>query len=112
MSGITYAFALCGMQIFPPRDLNTDTEFNAAAVAHFGSLMDTMLIWLQLLTLDSAAAFYRILIVDGEMPLTASVYVITYIMVVSIATMNLVTAVMVEGAMQQAAEDKELLQKV
>jgi len=107
MSFITYFFALIGMELIPPRDLSTTTEFDAVAVANFGSLMDSMLTLLQVLTMDSISNIYRPLISQGEMPLTCAAYFLFYLLFVSIALMNLVTAVMVEGAMAQASEDKE-----
>eukprot|EP00929_Paragymnodinium_shiwhaense_P012003 TRINITY_DN11851_c0_g2_i1.p1 TRINITY_DN11851_c0_g2~~TRINITY_DN11851_c0_g2_i1.p1 ORF type:complete len:606 (-),score=45.25 TRINITY_DN11851_c0_g2_i1:258-2075(-) len=112
ITGITYAFALLGMELIPPRDLNTDTEFNEVAVRHFGNLTDAMLTLLQVLTWDSMADIYRPLITRGKMMLPVLLYFVLYILFVSIALMNLVTAVMVEGAMAQASSDKAFMEKV
>eukprot|EP00929_Paragymnodinium_shiwhaense_P060790 TRINITY_DN30344_c0_g2_i1.p1 TRINITY_DN30344_c0_g2~~TRINITY_DN30344_c0_g2_i1.p1 ORF type:complete len:709 (+),score=112.08 TRINITY_DN30344_c0_g2_i1:49-2127(+) len=112
ITGMSYAFAIAGMELFVPRDLNTDTVFNEVAVRHFGSMQVAMLTLLQVLTLDSISAVYRPLILEGgNKSWLAAVYFILYILVVSIALMNLVTAVMVEGATQQAFEDKEFKDK-
>eukprot|EP00929_Paragymnodinium_shiwhaense_P098654 TRINITY_DN6013_c0_g1_i2.p1 TRINITY_DN6013_c0_g1~~TRINITY_DN6013_c0_g1_i2.p1 ORF type:complete len:594 (-),score=94.64 TRINITY_DN6013_c0_g1_i2:271-2052(-) len=115
ITGITYAFALLGMELIPPDDLDTSTVYNALAVDHFGDLMQSMLTLLQVLTMDSIAGIYRPLITEAEgngFKLVLAVYFLLYILFVSIALMNLVTAVMVEGAMQQANEDKEFVAKM
>eukprot|EP00929_Paragymnodinium_shiwhaense_P012001 TRINITY_DN11851_c0_g1_i1.p1 TRINITY_DN11851_c0_g1~~TRINITY_DN11851_c0_g1_i1.p1 ORF type:complete len:613 (-),score=90.25 TRINITY_DN11851_c0_g1_i1:261-2099(-) len=113
ITGISYAFALLGMELFPPRDLNTDTEFNEVAVRHFGSLTAAMITLLQVLTWDSMADIYRPMITRGDMMFpVVLLYFVAYILFVSIALMNLVTAVMVEGAMEQASSDKAFMEKI
>eukprot|EP00929_Paragymnodinium_shiwhaense_P017855 TRINITY_DN12766_c0_g3_i1.p1 TRINITY_DN12766_c0_g3~~TRINITY_DN12766_c0_g3_i1.p1 ORF type:complete len:624 (-),score=142.28 TRINITY_DN12766_c0_g3_i1:100-1971(-) len=115
ITGITYAFALLGMEMLPPDDLDMSTLFNEVAVLHFGDLVQAMLTLLQVLTLDSIAGIYRPLITEADgawMRLVVALYFILYILFVSIALMNLVTAVMVEGAMQQASEDREFIEKM
>jgi len=64
------------------------------------------------LTLDSIGAIYRPMIMSSENPLVPAVYFILYILVVSIALMNLVTAIMVEGALKQANDDAEYFRKL
>eukprot|EP00929_Paragymnodinium_shiwhaense_P045440 TRINITY_DN23217_c0_g1_i1.p1 TRINITY_DN23217_c0_g1~~TRINITY_DN23217_c0_g1_i1.p1 ORF type:complete len:615 (-),score=101.65 TRINITY_DN23217_c0_g1_i1:434-2278(-) len=112
ITGTSYTFAVLGMMLFPPPDLNRETKFNDVAVTYFGSLTDSMLTLLQVLTLDSIGSIYRPLILDGPHPWLAMIYFVLYILVVSVALMNLVTAVMVEGALKQAAEDNEFQQKM
>eukprot|EP00929_Paragymnodinium_shiwhaense_P110281 TRINITY_DN7716_c0_g1_i1.p1 TRINITY_DN7716_c0_g1~~TRINITY_DN7716_c0_g1_i1.p1 ORF type:complete len:635 (+),score=126.32 TRINITY_DN7716_c0_g1_i1:177-2081(+) len=109
---ISYAFALLGMEMLPPRDLNTDTLFNEVAVKHFGNLTRSMLTLLQVLTLDSICGVYWPLITEGDKGILAAVYFILYILVVSVSLMNLVTAVTVEGALQQAHDDKEFQERL
>eukprot|EP00929_Paragymnodinium_shiwhaense_P019918 TRINITY_DN1342_c0_g1_i6.p1 TRINITY_DN1342_c0_g1~~TRINITY_DN1342_c0_g1_i6.p1 ORF type:complete len:628 (-),score=84.11 TRINITY_DN1342_c0_g1_i6:166-2049(-) len=112
ISFISYAFAVLGVMLFPPTDLNTDTPFNELAVFYFGGMGTTMLTLIQVLTLDSVGSMYRPMVLEGDMPWTTLIYFVTYILFVSVALMNLVTAVMVETAMQQAADDKEFQQKL
>eukprot|EP00929_Paragymnodinium_shiwhaense_P019917 TRINITY_DN1342_c0_g1_i5.p1 TRINITY_DN1342_c0_g1~~TRINITY_DN1342_c0_g1_i5.p1 ORF type:complete len:339 (-),score=69.73 TRINITY_DN1342_c0_g1_i5:318-1334(-) len=112
ISFISYAFAVVGMIIFPPLDLNIDTPFNELAVTYFGGMGSTMLTLIQVLTLDSVGSIYRPMVLEGDMPWTTLVYFVLYILFVSVALMNLVTAVMVETALQQAADDKEFQQKL
>eukprot|EP00929_Paragymnodinium_shiwhaense_P071603 TRINITY_DN36385_c0_g2_i5.p1 TRINITY_DN36385_c0_g2~~TRINITY_DN36385_c0_g2_i5.p1 ORF type:complete len:659 (+),score=106.73 TRINITY_DN36385_c0_g2_i5:58-2034(+) len=115
ISCITYVFAVLGMELIPPADLSTDTEYKMVATTYFGYMSDAMLTLLQVLTLDSIAGVYRPLIRHADTPdkaIFCAVYFISYILFVSIALMNLVTAVMVEGSLAQAASDKEYLDKL
>eukprot|EP00929_Paragymnodinium_shiwhaense_P100948 TRINITY_DN6364_c0_g1_i6.p1 TRINITY_DN6364_c0_g1~~TRINITY_DN6364_c0_g1_i6.p1 ORF type:complete len:632 (-),score=90.60 TRINITY_DN6364_c0_g1_i6:276-2171(-) len=115
IGSITYIFAIVGMELAGSQELPTDTEAAIIASEHFGTLMGAMMTLLQVLTLDSAGAIYRPLIMQSDRLLTSflyAVYFLLYIFVVSIALMNLVMAVMVEGSMSQAAEDAELIAKL
>lgn len=111
ISTITYIFAVFGMETIPPRNLDTSTEFDQVAVDNFGSLAAAMLTLLQVLTLDSIGIIYRPLIMNGtgNMPFFCALYFVMFILIVSVALMNLVTAVMVEGSLHQANEDKEAM---
>lgn len=111
---ISYIFAVLGMEVIPPRDLSRETVFGQVASDKFGSLLQAMLTLLQVLTLDSIAAIYRPLIREGKdnMPVFVIVYFVLFILFVSVALMNLVTAVMVEGSMQQASQDREALRAI
>eukprot|EP00927_Polykrikos_kofoidii_P084314 TRINITY_DN8848_c0_g1_i3.p1 TRINITY_DN8848_c0_g1~~TRINITY_DN8848_c0_g1_i3.p1 ORF type:complete len:849 (+),score=154.29 TRINITY_DN8848_c0_g1_i3:86-2548(+) len=107
---ISYTFAVLGMEVIAPRDLQRNTPFKAVASEKFGGLMEAMLTLLQVVTLDSIAAIYRPLILDSDgMPFFCTCYFVTFILFVSVALMNLVTAVMVEGSMQQADADREAM---
>eukprot|EP00929_Paragymnodinium_shiwhaense_P100947 TRINITY_DN6364_c0_g1_i5.p1 TRINITY_DN6364_c0_g1~~TRINITY_DN6364_c0_g1_i5.p1 ORF type:complete len:627 (-),score=86.08 TRINITY_DN6364_c0_g1_i5:276-2156(-) len=115
IGSITYIFAIVGMELAGSQELPTDTEAAIIASEHFGTLMGAMMTLLQVLTLDSAGAIYRPLIMQSDRLLTSflyAVYFLLYIFVVSIALMNLVMAVMVEGSMSQAAEDAELIARL
>lgn len=123
---IGYIFAVLGMETIPLRnehgsaqrlplegDLTNvsaiEMEYQSLSLAHFGSIFGAMLTLLQVLTLDSISAIYRPLVMDapGRHGLFNIVYFLLFIFFVSISLMNLVTAVMVEGALQQANADKE-----
>jgi len=76
---------------------------------HFGSLTMTMLTLAQFVTLDSIAAIYRPLVYHKPVLV---VYFSGIILVLSISLMNLVTAVLVEGALENAQHDRELKRHV
>eukprot|EP00929_Paragymnodinium_shiwhaense_P100949 TRINITY_DN6364_c1_g1_i1.p1 TRINITY_DN6364_c1_g1~~TRINITY_DN6364_c1_g1_i1.p1 ORF type:complete len:630 (-),score=81.48 TRINITY_DN6364_c1_g1_i1:49-1938(-) len=111
---MTYLFAVLAMELIVPPDLSTRTEYDRVATKSFGSLPDAMVTLLQVLTLDSIAAIYRPLMTKNDLRhcLVNCVFFTVYILVVSVALMNLVTAVMVEGSRAQAAQDQEYLAKL
>merc|ERR1712194_648011 len=71
----------------------------------FGSLFKAMLTLVQFVTLDSIGGIYSPLI--NREPLLAFFFM-SFTLVVAVALMNLVTAVIVEGAIEQAKADKEV----
>ncbi|CAE7561606.1 unnamed protein product, partial [Symbiodinium microadriaticum] len=85
--------------------LPADHPYNLAVVENFGALDDAMFTLMQLFTFDSIGTIYRPLI--QQRPLLFF-YFMTVLLVLSIALMNLVTAIMVEGALAIAEEDKEV----
>eukprot|EP00927_Polykrikos_kofoidii_P037141 TRINITY_DN3131_c0_g1_i5.p1 TRINITY_DN3131_c0_g1~~TRINITY_DN3131_c0_g1_i5.p1 ORF type:complete len:845 (+),score=115.89 TRINITY_DN3131_c0_g1_i5:27-2561(+) len=126
IAAIGYVFAILGMEAIPLRDnagtvrqppilddlgeiLEDRTNYQVICLKNFGSFSDSMLTLLQVLTLDSIAAIYRPLVmqapsVQGHFNL---IFFLLFIFFVSISLMNLVTAVMVEGALKQATADKD-----
>eukprot|EP00927_Polykrikos_kofoidii_P075087 TRINITY_DN7113_c0_g2_i1.p1 TRINITY_DN7113_c0_g2~~TRINITY_DN7113_c0_g2_i1.p1 ORF type:complete len:629 (-),score=98.49 TRINITY_DN7113_c0_g2_i1:6-1892(-) len=121
----SYMFAIIGIETLPLRDkhglvleppildalgdeLGTLTNYQRIAVERFGSFPHSMLSLLQVLTHDSIAAFYipMIMSVPTSRGVFNLVYFVSFILLVSIFIMNLVTAVMVESALQQAASDR------
>merc|ERR1712118_424532 len=65
-----------------------------------------MITLVQFVTLDSIGAIYRRMI--PLKPVYYSIFFFSFILVVSISLMNLVTAVIVEGSLDQANSDKEV----
>merc|ERR1712176_668348 len=113
---LTYIFAVLGMETIVPRvEEAQDSWYNEVAVKSFGTLPAAMLTLLQALTFDSVAAVYRPLILEAGGPggpgpkygLYNACFFMTYFMFLSITCMNLVTAIMVDASMTQAAQDKE-----
>eukprot|EP00927_Polykrikos_kofoidii_P085736 TRINITY_DN9401_c0_g2_i1.p1 TRINITY_DN9401_c0_g2~~TRINITY_DN9401_c0_g2_i1.p1 ORF type:complete len:608 (+),score=94.67 TRINITY_DN9401_c0_g2_i1:52-1875(+) len=105
---VSYGYAIVGMELICPQNgISDGSDFDDMAVNSFGSILQAMLTLLQILTVDDAAAIYRPLIELGDHPATFVFYFGSYIMIVSITLMNLVIAVMVEGALDQANQDRE-----
>ncbi|CAE8729803.1 unnamed protein product [Polarella glacialis] len=103
---LMYILSIVGMEfITVDQDLPPDHPYNIAAADNFGDFGDALLTLLQLFTLDSIASIYRPLI---RHKVYLFFYFIGVILLLSIALMNLVTAVMVNSSLDQASEDKEV----
>jgi hypothetical protein len=96
-------FSIFGLEVIQPDQGKTE-EYNRVAEESFGTLFKTVLTLSQCVTLDSVSEIYRPLIL--EQPLL-SLYFLAFVILVSIALINLVTAMMVECALDQANLDKE-----
>jgi len=111
LSGMIYAFSLLGVEIITLKHASGGYEHlpavEAIVVEYFGSVTLTMLTLTQFITLDSIGSIYRPLI--REDPILAF-YFMSLILVVGIVLMNLVTAVLVNGALEQAHQNKEAQQ--
>jgi len=105
---ILYIFSALGIELIANNSLvEVDAEFRELAHRYFRSLPETMLTLMQFVCLDSVGAIYRPLIEkDG----TLSLYFTAIIIFVPIVLMNLVTAVIVNSALEQARQDKETVQ--
>jgi len=101
---LIYVFAIMGMEMIYQDPTRSDA-FNDAVFQHFGSLYSSCLTLVAGLTIDSLSDVYRPLIY--EKPWLMS-YFVLYVLIVCIALMNLVTALMVESSMAQAADDREV----
>jgi len=105
---IIYAFSLVGVELITMKILYSteivDPLVEGIVEEYFKTLPITMLTLTQFITLDSIGAIYRPLIVYDA---SLAVYFISVIMIVGIVLMNLVTAVLVNGAMEEASKNKE-----
>eukprot|EP00931_Biecheleriopsis_adriatica_P019401 TRINITY_DN13229_c1_g1_i1.p1 TRINITY_DN13229_c1_g1~~TRINITY_DN13229_c1_g1_i1.p1 ORF type:complete len:575 (+),score=119.80 TRINITY_DN13229_c1_g1_i1:99-1823(+) len=101
-----YIFACAGIELIT-KDEHLATHPDTAYIVsyHFGSLQRTLLTLMAFVCADSVAGVYAPLII--ERPLLI-VYFVGLLLMVSVALMNLVTAVLVEGALNNAAADKEV----
>lgn len=103
-----YIFACLGVELIskdPDFQIEGDETFDIVNT-HFASVPGTMLTLMQFVTVDSVAIIYGPLVrKNGKYYL--AIYFCAIILIVSIALMNLVTAVLVEGALENAQNDKE-----
>merc|ERR1719316_283315 len=102
---ILYIFAVIGCEMIKDSDFKEkDVDFKDLVEEKFPDLLTIMLTLVAFVTCDSISAVYEPMIkVDWKLIF----YFIPFILVVSIALMNLVTAVIVESAIQQGAVDRE-----
>jgi len=101
-----YIFACIGVQIITMGSDVQDEEYQDIVHTFFRSVPITMLTLIQFVCLDSIGSIYKPLI--EKSPLFMVPYFVMLILVVGIVLMNLVTAVIVNGALEQAAEDKDM----
>jgi len=97
-----YCFSIIGMEFIRSSPAYGD-EYESVVNENFTNLGDAMLMHLQFLTLDGIGEIYRPLI---KLRPELSIYFVSFIMLVSITLMNLVTAIMVESSLRQAKEDQ------
>eukprot|EP00929_Paragymnodinium_shiwhaense_P057029 TRINITY_DN28543_c0_g1_i1.p1 TRINITY_DN28543_c0_g1~~TRINITY_DN28543_c0_g1_i1.p1 ORF type:complete len:579 (-),score=128.94 TRINITY_DN28543_c0_g1_i1:143-1879(-) len=109
---ILYIFACIGVELVFKRvygpeaspELQGDAEFVALVDKHFNSLPVAMLTLVQFIAMDSVSGIYWTLITKDPWLI---VYFSFVIVIVSVVLMNLVTAVVVENALDNASKDKE-----
>jgi Ca2+-binding EF-hand superfamily protein len=104
---IVYLFACIALELITKyRGDNRDAAYDEVVALYFRDMGTSMMTLTQFVTLDSVGAIYSVLIPYSW--LTFSAYFFGFILIVSIALMNLVTAVIVEGSLEQASNDKEV----
>mmetsp|Transcript_80261 Transcript_80261/g.141668 ORF Transcript_80261/g.141668 Transcript_80261/m.141668 type:complete len:587 (-) Transcript_80261:28-1788(-) len=97
--------AIFGMELIKvDAELPLDDPYNVAASDNFKNFLDAILTLLQLFSFDSIGGIYRPLIKHNP---GIFFYFIIIMLLLSIALMNLVTAVMVNSSLDQANEDKD-----
>jgi len=108
---ILYVFAAVGVEFirldygYVSGSGNFSLEYRVDVEKYFPSLPLTMLTLLQFVCMDSIGSIYRPLIQENP---SLAVYFVAIILIVAVVFMNIVTAVLVNGALEQAAEDKEM----
>jgi len=102
---ILYIFSCMSLQLITKahRD-SSNADIQALVTTYFPNLQVTMLSLIQFVTIDSLAGFYFPLIVEDPKLL---LFFIPFILVVSISMVNLVTAVIVDGAIEQSRNDRD-----
>ncbi|CAE6957111.1 CACNA1H, partial [Symbiodinium sp. CCMP2456] len=107
---VIYVFAVLGLEtIASNQEMREDDNIQRLLDERFSSLGVTMMTLTQFVTLDSLSSLYLPLIKKNAWLMF---YFAGLIIIVSIALMNLVTAVLVEGALEHARQDRELEAKV
>lgn len=102
---LMYIAAVTGMELIKvDQELPVDHPYNAAASLCFRDTMDAILTLLQVFSFDSISGIYRPLVKQNVF---CFVYFVLAMLILSIALMNLVTAVMVNSSLDQASQDKE-----
>eukprot|EP00931_Biecheleriopsis_adriatica_P053226 TRINITY_DN31125_c0_g1_i1.p1 TRINITY_DN31125_c0_g1~~TRINITY_DN31125_c0_g1_i1.p1 ORF type:complete len:463 (+),score=115.81 TRINITY_DN31125_c0_g1_i1:781-2169(+) len=101
-----YISALFGMELIQvDLDLPLDHPYNVAVTENFRDLWDSIMMLLQCFSWDSIAAVYRPLI---KHRIALFLYFMAVLLLMAVALMNLVTAIMVEGSLAMAEEDKDV----
>jgi len=100
---LLYVFAVFGCSLIVA-DPSSGAAFNDAAIDYFGTLPRAGLTLISGLSMDDFADVYRPIVLEKPWMM---IYFALYIILISIAVMNLLTALMVETAIEVAAEDKE-----
>eukprot|EP00434_Breviolum_minutum_P005945 symbB.v1.2.005243.t1/scaffold304.1/size234131/2 len=107
---VLYIFACLALQLLYQHPmLEQDEDFARTVRDNFSDLSNTMTTLLQFVSFDNIAHVYKPL---GDRDPLLLAYFILVILVVGIVIMNLVTAVIVNSSLEQAAKDKSLLQSI
>ncbi|CAK9024792.1 unnamed protein product [Durusdinium trenchii] len=102
---VLYIFAILGIEMIAnDSTLKADTLTGPIIEKSFSSLWISFWTLTQFVTMDSIASIYIPLI---EKKWELSIYFTLLVVIVSISLMNLVTAVLVEGALEHARQEKE-----
>merc|ERR1740129_1806291 len=109
---ILYCFSCLGIELITNNPIRSeDGGFDAIADQYFSSLPVTMLSLVQFLSMDSVAGMYTPLIrADGKLV----IYFSMLVLIVSIVMMNLITAVIVETALDNTSKslaEKEAVER-
>jgi len=103
---VLYIFACLGIELITKDEyLQTHEETAWVVEYHFGSLQRTLVTLMAFVCADSVAGVYMPLVIHRPFLI---LYFVALLLTVSVALMNLVTAVLVEGALANASNDKEL----
>merc|ERR1719316_2376548 len=103
---ILYVFACLGIELITKdKDLYNDPAVGPIVQQYFSSVTVIMLTLVQFITMDSIGSIYTPIV--HRRPYLI-MYFVFFLIVVSVSLMNLVTAVIVEGAIEQGKQDKEV----
>jgi len=106
MTLMIYLFACLGTEIITKgSSVQSDPELSDIVEDSFSSLPMTMLTLMQFITSDSVAAIYGPMIRKQPYLL---LYFVGFMVIVNITLMNLITAVIVQGAIENGKADREV----
>eukprot|EP00929_Paragymnodinium_shiwhaense_P020817 TRINITY_DN13752_c0_g1_i2.p1 TRINITY_DN13752_c0_g1~~TRINITY_DN13752_c0_g1_i2.p1 ORF type:complete len:641 (+),score=92.89 TRINITY_DN13752_c0_g1_i2:93-2015(+) len=106
LSVTLYTFASLGFEIITLRAMRYEPPDEVAAIIeeYFSTVPKTMLSLVQFVTMDSLGAIYRPLVIYQP---GLALYFVLLILIVSILIMNIITAALVNGAIETASQDRE-----
>merc|ERR1719321_1712559 len=106
---ILYVFACMGVEIFTKNTkLREDPIFDHYVEKYWADLSVSMLTLIQFVNLDGIGAIYTPMVLSEP---STGIFFISFMLIVSICLMNLVTAVIVEGSFEQAKSDQIFAKK-
>jgi voltage-gated sodium channel len=101
---IIYVFACMGVELFTKNArLREDRVFDSYVERYWTDLPVSMLTLIQFVNLDGIGAIYTPMVRSEPW---AGLFFVSFMLIVSICLMNLVTAVIVEGSFEQAKSDQ------
>eukprot|EP00933_Yihiella_yeosuensis_P004341 TRINITY_DN10870_c1_g1_i3.p1 TRINITY_DN10870_c1_g1~~TRINITY_DN10870_c1_g1_i3.p1 ORF type:complete len:586 (-),score=124.87 TRINITY_DN10870_c1_g1_i3:184-1941(-) len=104
---LIYILAIVGMEFIAlDESLPLDHPYNQTVLDNFRDFGDAIMTLLQVFSFDSIGGIYRPLIKQN---MILFFYFMGTMLILSIALMNLVTAVMVNSSLDQASQDKEAM---
>ena len=105
MSILFYIYSCVGIELITKRDWSYDKTAEAIIEYKFSSLYRFMMTLIQFTTFDSIADIYTPIMLAEPL---VSFFFVSYMLIVGIALMNLLTAIIVEGSMEQSRNDLEV----
>eukprot|EP00927_Polykrikos_kofoidii_P071352 TRINITY_DN67620_c0_g1_i1.p1 TRINITY_DN67620_c0_g1~~TRINITY_DN67620_c0_g1_i1.p1 ORF type:complete len:602 (-),score=104.25 TRINITY_DN67620_c0_g1_i1:33-1670(-) len=109
---LSYGFAIVGVEMIPPSNRVVSSAYDEKALEAFDTIHSSIVSLFQIITFDDAASVYQPLMKLGNSRVFCSLYFGCFIMLVSIAFMNLVTAIVVEESLEQAQQNKEMVKEL
>jgi len=104
---ILYIYACIGLELLTKEKEDYDGRAYDLIEYNFSSVFRFMLSLIQFMTFDSSAAIYTPVIIQGPHMLP---YFTSFMLVVGVALMNLLTAIVVEGSFEMSRNDKDVQQ--
>ena len=107
---LLYVFACLSFELITnDMESRSDPAFDSLVEEFFPSIWDSFFTLARFINVDNTTEVLRPLILMNP-PL--ALFFVVVVMVLSVSLMNLVTAIIVEGSLEQATEDRELARTV